>query len=162
MGDRVSRALLETAIPEGDRLLVDTTVIVGYIDGREMISPVATHVMDEFVKTGRNEAVISMVTVMELLVRPLRASPTGYRHIMDFLTRWPHLTPLEIDLIVAQEAASLRATYNFTPPDALIIGTGLVAQVGYIVTNDARWKQKLASISGRVQVCYLKDYLPFP
>lgn len=157
----MSRASLEHAIPAGDRILLDTTTLIAYFDGRERVSPVAATVLDEFVREGRNEAIVSMVTVMELLVRPLRVGPPAARHIMDFLSHWPHLRAMEIDLYVAQESASQRATYGFKPPDALIIGTGLIAQVGHVVTNDEMWKTKLAPISKRLQVCYLADHLPF-
>jgi predicted nucleic acid-binding protein len=153
---------LAQVIPEGDRLLLDSTTLIAYFDGRETISPVAQHIVDDLVRTGRNEAIVSMVTVMELLVRPLRASPAGYRHVLDFLTQWPHLRPLEIDLPTAQEAASLRATYDFKSPDALIIATGLIAQVGHVVTNDERWKKRLSPMSSRVRVCYLTDYVRLP
>ena len=35
----------------------------------------------------------------ELLVRPLRRGPTGYRHALDFLTTFPHLRPVVVDLL---------------------------------------------------------------
>jgi predicted nucleic acid-binding protein len=95
---------------------------------------------------------------MELLVRPLRIQPTGAVHVHDFLSHWPNLTLLSIDLHVAQEAASLRATHNFKTPDALVIAGGIVAQVGHLVTNDSDWNKKLAPIKARVQVTELRNY----
>lgn len=158
----MSRGALERALPAGDRLLLDAAVLVAYLDGSEPVSRVATCVVDEFVRDGRNEGLVSMVTVMELLVRPLRRGPAGYRHALDFLTNFPHLRPVVVDLPVAQEAASLRATHNFRPPDALTIASGLVYQVGHLVTNDGDWKTRLTPIRRRVAVCYLADHLPFP
>jgi predicted nucleic acid-binding protein len=98
---------------------------------------VAVVLIDEFIKTGRNSVVISMVTVMEVLVKPLRVSP----------------------LPVAQEAASFRATHNFTVPDALITATGIVTQVGQLLSNDHKWTTKLASIAGRVRVSELATFV---
>jgi hypothetical protein len=63
---------------------------------------------------------------------------------------------------VAQDAAFLRATARLSPPDALVVGTGLAAQVGHLVTNDRRWSTKLASMTDRVRVVMLSDHLPFP
>ena len=158
----MSRAALERAVPAGDRLLLDAATLVAYLDGGEAVSPVAACVVDEFVRDGRNEGIVSMVTVMELLVRPLRHGRVGYRHALDFLTNFPNLRAAVIDLPVAQEAASLRASHNFRPPDALTIASGLVYQVGHLITNDAAWKTRLAPVRQRVAVCYLADHLPFP
>jgi hypothetical protein len=63
---------------------------------------------------------------------------------------------------MAQEAASLRAEHRFTPPDALIIGTGLACQVGHLVTNDGDWGKKLRSLQGRIKVVTIGNFLPFP
>jgi hypothetical protein len=60
---------------------------------------------------------------------------------------------------MAQEAASLRATYSFSPPDAMTIATGMLVQVGHLVTNDDRWKGKLQPIAQRIKVRYLHDYI---
>lgn len=159
----MSSGSLEAALPEGERLLLDTTSLIAYLDGGEAVSPVATHIIDAFVRSGRNEAIVSMVTVMEILVKPLRLGPRApYQHVLDFLTRYPHLRTLVIDLPVAQEAASLRASFGLRPPDALIVASGLISQVGYLVTNDAQWSSKLRPLSGRVGICQLSSHLPFP
>jgi predicted nucleic acid-binding protein len=159
----VSRISLERAIPAGDRILLDSSTLLAHFQDGEPVSPIAAHVIENFVRSGRNPAVVSMVTVMEVLVRPLRVGPgEPYRHVMDFLTRFPNLVPLAIDLPVAQEAASLRATYRFSPPDALAIATGIVGQVGHLVTNDRDWLPKLQSLAARVAVCTLASHLPFP
>jgi len=153
---------LDQAIPPGDRVLLDSTVLLAYFNGNEPISPLSIQILDDFVRRGRNEAVVSMVTVMEILIRPLRQSTGTYRHVIDFLRNFPHLRPVDIDLVVAQEAASLRAIYNFAPPDALIIGSGIVTQVGHLVTNDSAWRTRLRPISARIRVCCLSDYLTSP
>ena len=96
---------------------------------------------------------------MEILVRPLRVAPKHAIHVHDFFTNWPNLTLLAIDLYVAQEAASLRATHHFKVPDALVIATGIVGQVRHLVTNDTQWRKKLSPIKERVQISELTDYV---
>ena len=124
---------------------------------------IAAVIIDDFIQHCRNQAIISMVTVMELLVRPLRLGATEpYRHVLDFLTRFPGLRCIEIDLPIAQEAASLHATHRLATADALVAATGIVAQVGHLVTNDDAWSQRLRPIAPRVRVCYLASHLPFP
>lgn len=153
---------LESAIPAGDRILFDTTCLAAYLDASESTHPVARHVIDEFVESGRNEAVVSMITVMEILVRPLRATPPGHQTVLSFLRHHPNLQAVPLDLQMAQEAASLRAEHRFTPPDALIIGTGLACQVGHLITNDGDWARKLTAIQDRIKVLTIGDFLPFP
>ncbi len=86
---------------------------------------------------------------------PLKAPST----CTTSLIHTPNLTLLPVDLHVAQEAASLRATHNFKTPDALVIATGIVGQVGHLVTNDAEWKKKLAPMGSRIQVAQLGTYV---
>jgi predicted nucleic acid-binding protein len=117
----VTISTLEQAVRSGDRLLLDTTSLIAYLDRREAISPLAMHVVNELVHSGRNSAVVSMISVME--------------------------------------AASLRAAFRLSTADALIVATGVVAQVHHLVTNDADWVRKLQPISGRIRVCHLGHHL---
>ncbi len=56
----MNRAAFERRVSAGERILVDTS---------------ATELVDRFVKTGRNAAVLSPVTAMEILVKPRRLAP---------------------------------------------------------------------------------------
>lgn len=159
----MSLAGLEKALPEGSRVLLDSTILIAYLNRRDVVSPVAAHVIDALVRGGRNPAVISMVTAMEVFVRPLTHGPgEPYLHVVDFLTRFPNVRAVPIDMPVTQEAASLRAGYRLAVPDALVMATGIVHQVGHLVTNDRDWSNCLRSLQRRVEVCCLSDFLPFP
>jgi predicted nucleic acid-binding protein len=155
----LNRSAFEQHLRPGERVLIDTSVLVAYFGRSEAISDVARVLIDEFVQGGRNEAVISPVTAMELLVRPLRTRPKAAAHVHEFLTQTPNLVLVAADLHVAQDAAALRATHNFKAVDALIIATGIVAQVAHLITNDAEWRPKLALMKGRIQVTELRDYV---
>jgi predicted nucleic acid-binding protein len=159
----MTRASLEAALPPGDLLLLDTTVIISYFKGTETISPVAAHVVDQFVSVGRNPAVVSALTAMELLVPPIREQDDAlYRQVTFFLRNTSNLRAADVDFAVAQEAAALRAAYNIKPPDALIMGTGRAHHARHFVTNDAEWKRKIGTESSlEIRVCYLEDHLPF-
>jgi len=118
----------------------------------------AAVILDEFVRSGRNQAVVSMITVLEVLVRPLRQNAEVSRQVLDFLQNFPNVTMHEIDFAVAHEAALLRAKYNIATPDALIVATGLTAGVSMLVTNDIAWQSKLRFLPERVNVCLLGDF----
>ncbi|MGH2441735.1 MAG: type II toxin-antitoxin system VapC family toxin [Chloroflexota bacterium] len=154
--------MLEAAIPPGELLLLDTTVIVSYFTGTEAVSPVAAHLVDQLVAGGRNPAVVSAVTTMELLVQPLRERDDAlYRQIIFFLLNTFGLKVSDADFAVVREAAWLRANYSFKPPDALIVGTGPALHARHFVTNDGAWERKLAPVpSLGITVCYLEDWYP--
>ena len=134
-------------------------MLIAYFEPADRTHDVAATIVDDLIRAGRNAAVVSTVTAMELLVRPLRVAPKSAVHVRDFLTRWPNLSLLSVDLHVAQEAASLRAAHNFLVADALVIATGLVGQVAHLLTNDVEWRKELAPIKARVQVTELRDYI---
>jgi predicted nucleic acid-binding protein len=143
----------------GDRLLIDTSVLIAYFESHDDTHDVAALLIDDFVKSGRNAAVVSPMTAMEILVRPLRDAPKSAVHVRDFLSHWPNLTLLPIDLHVAAEAASLRATHKFKLPDALIVATGIVSQVAHLITNDGEWRTKLTPMKSRVAVTEPRNYV---
>lgn len=154
----VNKQSLHHALQPGERLLIDTSALIAYVSGDEDVSEAAKLIIDEFVRPGRNPSVISMVTVMELLVRPLQVGPEPVGHILAFLSDLPNTQLRSIDLAVAREAASLRAFHGLTPPDSLIAGTGLVTQARYLVTNDRRWSVLTALAAQTVTTCLLSDY----
>ena len=156
------KTVLEATIKAGERVLLDTTVLAAYLDSTEKVHPVAAHVLDEMVASGRNPAVVSMITVMEILVRPLRGTPAGHHTVLAFLKAHPNLTCIPVDLQIAQEAARLRAENRFSPPDALVVGSGMAAQVHHLVTNDFAWTTKLKTAASRIKVVRLESHLPFP
>jgi predicted nucleic acid-binding protein len=157
----MSLGSLERAIPPEDRILIDSAALIAHLNGGEDVSRGASHVLDVLVRSGRNPAMVSMVTVMEVLVRPRRKSLAGYQHALDFLTHHANLTSQPVDLWVAQEAATLRAMFNLSAPDALVVATGIVGQVGHLVTNDEGWKKKLTGLNSRTRVVHLGDHVPF-
>jgi len=158
----VSESSLLKVIAEGDRLLLDTTVLAAFFDANDATHPVAAFILKELVATGRNPGVVSMVTVMEILVRPMRTVPSRHHTVLGFLRAHPNLVCLPVDLQVAQDAAHLRADRRFAPPDALIVATGLAAQVRHLVTNDPSWSTKLTTMSARISVVRTSSHLPFP
>jgi predicted nucleic acid-binding protein len=158
----VSSSSLLQAIADGDRVLLDTSVLAAYFESAEASHPVARYVVDDLVASGRNPGVVSMVSVMEILIRPMRMTTEGHHTVLGFLRSQPYLDLVPIDIQVAQDAAHLRAMQRFSAPDALVVGTGLATQVQHLVTNDLAWQSKLADMASRISVVRLADHLPFP
>jgi len=132
-------------------------VLIAYLDARDSWAEVARAIVEDLVRPGRNPAIVSTLSVMETLIRPMRRVPPGHSTVIDFLSRWPNMEVMPADLAVAQEAASIRAHHGFLAPDALVIGTGIVAGVSHLVTGDERWKKRLTQIETRIGTIYLGD-----
>ena len=156
----MSRSSLEAAIPRGAQILLDTSVVLAYLDGREAISPAATLVIDEFVNSGRNPARISAVTVGETLVRPLKAGQAAVNMVESFLLHFPNLSVTVVDYGVAREAARLRATTGLKTPDSLIIASALDGITSVVVTNDERWAGAMAKAAPGLTLCHLDAHVP--
>ena len=90
----------------------------GYDDG-QAISRAAKVLVDDWMHAGRNQAIVSMISVMELLVAPSRAGydDSPYREFLNF---YPHLTLHEVTFEIARTATQLRANTNARTPDSLV------------------------------------------
>lgn len=156
----MSRSSLERAIPAGAAILLDTSVVVAYLDGSEAVSPVATVVIDEYVRSGRNSAMLSVVSVTEILVRPFAAGPAALALGEAFLLHSPNLEVVPVDLPIAREAARLRADRGLKTPDALILATAALAHVDVVVSNDERWRTAMGLGDASPVLCHLDEHLP--
>lgn len=141
-------------------MLLDSSVLIAYLGPPRATSPVATTILEEFVRGGRNQAVISSVTAMELWVCGMTAPAAELEAIDEFIQHFPNLSVGPVDLATAHRAAALRAQNGMRTPDALIVATALVRQVRRIVTNDHDWAGRLRGIAG-VAVIQLDAHLPF-
>lgn len=157
----LSRAALERAIPRGDTVLLDTSSLAAYF-GSEPTSPVAALFIDEFVRAGRNRAVVSAVSAAELLIRPLRAGRDDVgRSILDFLRTFANLDVVPVDLTVASLAGALRARDGLKVPDALIAASGIDRFAAVALSDDAGWPEVLVHGAATMRVLALRSFLPF-
>jgi predicted nucleic acid-binding protein len=88
---------------------------------------------------GRMRLVTSSLTLLEVLVRPLRAGnrPLASRY-EALLTRGDGLELVHADLDVIRTAAHLRARYSVSTPDAVHLAAALTRGCTAFVTNDRR------------------------
>jgi len=136
----VSRAVLEAAIPAGETVLLDTSAILAYLSGSERVSAIAAVLIDQLVASGRNPAVVSAITICEVLVRPNRAgSPRAVRLVEDFLAHFPNLRVDPVTVEIARLGARIRAAAAAPTPDALILATAVAGSAGVAVGSDAGW-----------------------
>lgn len=91
---------------------------------------------------GKSSGVTSVITILEILVKPKREGKReAARDYLELLITYPNLTIVEVDLGLADLAADLRAKYGIRMPDALQLAAALQAGAGGFITNDGRLKQ---------------------
>lgn len=124
---------------------LDTSVFIYHLEANPRYLPLTREILYS-VQAGRPLAVISVLTVMELTVRPYRLQqPAVAARYEALLSHFPHLAIVDVDLPVARYAAQLRAVYGLRPLDALLVATALQSGVGAWITNDYE-HEKLRSL----------------
>jgi predicted nucleic acid-binding protein len=153
-------AELESEIGPGASLLLDSSAILAYLDGTEKISVLAAVILDEFIATGRNPAIMSAVSVTEALVRPFRArSASAAGTVEAFLRSFPNLSIAPVTNQIAREAARIRAVTAIRTPDALILATATVVGSEIVVANDDRWQGAIERAGLAVRLCHLEAFI---
>jgi predicted nucleic acid-binding protein len=148
---------LDATIAVGARLLIDSSALIAHLEGGEQVSPVATRIVDVFLRNERNDGVISTITVSEVLVVPHRVG--GARDVGMGLLDVPGLTMRSVDFLIAAEAARMRAGSSLRLPDAIVLATGVLAGATCLVTNDQRLAAAAPALAPSLRVCLLSDHV---
>jgi predicted nucleic acid-binding protein len=116
---------------------LDTAPLIYYLEEHPTYLPLVDPFFEALAR-GDLQAVTSTVTLIEVLTQPLRhgntALATQYRSLL--------LNNQSIDIgmvsvVVAEEAARLRATHALRTPDAVQLATAIDAGASSFLTNDA-------------------------
>lgn len=90
------------------------------------------------VDTGQIQALTSTVTLLEVLVQPLRRGRVDLANqYRDILLRSRRLVCEPVSNEIAEEAARLRANYNLRTPDAIQLATAIQSGATSFLTNDS-------------------------
>lgn len=147
-----------TAIITGKLVAFDTAPLIYYIEANPDYIKVADELFDS-IDQGRTLGTTSMLTLLEVLVRPLRDGrfdlADTYR---ELLTNSANVTLHVINEAVAVRAAKLRGKYEWLrTPDAIQIATAIEHRAEILVTNDERWKRVT-----ELEIIVLSEYLAPP
>lgn len=94
------------------------------------------------VKSGNLRIVTSEMTLLEVLVKPIKMEATNtvdaFRAVL-YLQSEARMMP--ITQPVLEKAAVLRATTNLKTPDAIHVATALLSSCSLLITNDTAFRQ---------------------
>jgi predicted nucleic acid-binding protein len=116
--------------------VIDTNVFIYLFEDHRTFGPVAEFVVEQ-AASGAFTAVITPVTIAELLVKPLQADrPDVADKYRTAVTHIRGITPVSIDPQVGTMAGALRAKYGLPLPDMLQAAVALAGQPPTVITND--------------------------
>jgi predicted nucleic acid-binding protein len=131
---------LEKFLSRHERVGADTVVFIYHLEDHPRYARLTQRVFEAW-EEGRNSGVTSVITLLELLVKPKREGKREVaRDYLELLSTYPTLTIVEVDIGLADLAADLRAKYGLRTPDALQLAAALQAGAGGFITNDSRLK----------------------
>jgi predicted nucleic acid-binding protein len=118
---------------------LDTTPLIYYTEA----NPTYIEVVDPFFKAverGEFIVVTSIVTLLEVLVRPFRDGDLELaQEYRDFLFDSDNVSIRFLSQKIVEEAARLRAFHNnIRTPDAIQMATAIDANASFFLTNDTR------------------------
>ncbi len=123
-------------IGEGALVGLDTCVFIYHFERHPVYHAVTAPLLGA-VAAGRLLAVTSVVSLMEIEVRPLQLRrPDIASEYETLLLHFPHLDVVDVTVSIARTAAELRALHRLKPADALQIAACLESGARAFVIND--------------------------
>lgn len=130
---------LRQAISEHKLLMLDTMVFSYHMSDHPRYAPLTTLVL-EAIESGDVAGLTTTLTLAELLTVPAQSSDRrAMREYEFYLTHFPNLHILPLDISLAREAARVRATTRLRMPDAIQVAAACLSGADAIITNDHRW-----------------------
>lgn len=117
---------------------LDTAPIIYLVEEH----PTYLEVVDPFfeaVDRGDIQVVTSTMTLIEVLVQPLRRNARSLANqYRDILLHSSNITCVDLTAQIAEQAAVLRSEHAIRTPDAVQMATAILGQASHFLTNDAR------------------------
>ncbi len=128
---------LNDLLNQFSRIAVDTNVFIA-VFAQEPLGEKVVPIINATANQRTHEMITSVLAFSECAVKPYRDKNWTALDMVKLMFQMPNLTVYPMDDIVAEEAAKIRAVYNFKMPDAIIIATAIVYKAGILLTNDHR------------------------
>lgn len=130
----------QLSIPSGSLVYIDTAPVIysveKHTDYWDLLIP-----LWQAAKEGEIELFTSGLTLLEVLVQPLRQEKTGLVSAYEDLLTNTEIILQSITIEILRKAAGLRASENFKTPDAIHAASALASRCTHFVTNDPTFKR---------------------
>lgn len=137
----VGKIPLKGLPPDRERIGIDTNVFIYFLEDHLRYASWCTALFAR-IEGGRNPAVTSTVTLLELFVQPYRERKEELaQKIFGLATTYPKLDWIPVTLDIADRAAELRAHYRLSTPDSIQLATAINSQATRFYGNDRALKR---------------------
>jgi predicted nucleic acid-binding protein len=125
-----------------DRIIgIDTMVFIYHLEDYPDYSNTTEKIL-KAVEQGKYSAVTSVITLIEILVKPKRDGNFSVaKDYKDLLLTFPNLKIFDLDMKISDIASDLRAKYGIKTPDAIQIATTIHGGSKSFITNDDSLKK---------------------
>lgn len=132
---------LHDALADVVSIAFDTAPLIYFVERNPLRVDLMRAILQR-VDRGELIGYTSTITLTEVLTQPLRTGNTAlqirYRTLLRSSTNF---NTVEIDSLIAEAAADIRARYDLRTPDAVQIATGVVMGCDAFITNDRTHKR---------------------
>ena len=144
----IKREKFSADLARFSKVALDSSILIYHLEDVEPYSDL-TEAAFAAIAAGSLVAVLSTLSVTELLVQPFAEEQTGRVEAFErFILSLPNTQLIPPSYAAAKEAARLRARYKIRTPDALLLATALTEKAEAFLTNDSRLlRLKLEGIS---------------
>jgi len=152
----VKQARFATELRKLNKVGLDTSILIYHLEDIEPYADL-TEATFSAVAEGSVRAVLSMISITELLVQPFAKGEDDRVTIFEqFILSLPNTDLIAPTYTITKEAARLRAKYAIRTPDALLISTALSEKAEAFLTNDSRLRSLKAE---GISILILDDFL---
>lgn len=142
-------------LEKASKIFIDTAPLIYWIEENPTYTPLLQPLFQE-IENGEKSGISSFVTLLEVLVKPLRIGRKDLvRKYTELLLQNQYFTLLAIEEKVAEEAARIRAKHEkIRTPDAIQLAIARLENADVFLTND----NKMKNIVG-IEIVSLKHYV---
>jgi predicted nucleic acid-binding protein len=120
---------------------IDTMVFIYHLEDHPDYSHLTDRIF-EAVENGKYHAITSVITLLEILIKPKRDnSLLVAKDYKNLLLTFPHLKIFDLDVNISDIASDFRAKYGIKIPDAIQIATTIYGGSKSFITNDNSLKK---------------------
>ncbi len=128
-------------LPISGTVYVDTNTVIYRVEAVKPYIDVALLLWNAL-DAGTQNIVTSELSVLEVLVKPLRLRSTDLQELfLGTLYHTPGLACIPISRQILEAAAQIRATSGLKTPDAIHAATALLEGCTLFVTNDVAFRR---------------------
>lgn len=122
-------------------LAADTMIFIYHLQEHPRYVPATQVILDSW-EAGSHQGVTSVISLAEVLVKPLRGgnnvAAEDYRRL---LTTFPNLRLCDVSRSIAEAAARLQAVHGQPMPDMIQVATAIIAGATGFVSNEPAFKR---------------------